>query len=151
MRAALVSFDPVWEDKEKNKRACELFVVKAAEYHCDIIIFPEMTLTGYSMNPKAFAEDVQDSPTINFFCNLASFHEISIVFGVILHSGYKYENHAVICSSGEKVLASYAKISIVTWNPGRDNSTCWDWRREAPTTNSYGHFRRCVQRLSPTS
>ncbi len=31
MRVALVSFDPAWENKEKNKGACEQFIKKAVD------------------------------------------------------------------------------------------------------------------------
>ena len=48
-KIALTNMDIVWEDKEANKFQCEEMIKEAADEHADIILFPEMTLTGFSL------------------------------------------------------------------------------------------------------
>ena len=50
MKVALGQIDMVWEDKEASLNKAENMVKEAASAGADIIIFPEMTLTGFSMN-----------------------------------------------------------------------------------------------------
>ena len=51
-KIALTNMDIVWEDKEANKFQCEEMIKEAADEHADIILFPEMTLTGFSLRVK---------------------------------------------------------------------------------------------------
>ena len=51
-KIALTNMDIVWEDKEANKFQCEEMIKEAADEHADIILFPEMTLTGFSLRLK---------------------------------------------------------------------------------------------------
>ena len=53
-------------------------------YQIDLVIFPEMTLTGFSMNTQKIVEGIQGSKTINFFKNLALKKKINIIFGMVL-------------------------------------------------------------------
>ena len=57
MRVALGQLDMVWEDKEHSYKKAEKMAEEAAASECDIIIFPEMSLTGFSMNLKKIGED----------------------------------------------------------------------------------------------
>lgn len=50
MRIALVSLNQVWEKKEENFQACRSFVQQANVQSAELVIFPEMTLTAFSMN-----------------------------------------------------------------------------------------------------
>lgn len=51
-KIALTNMDIVWEDKESNMIQCEEMIKEAANEHADIILFPEMTLTGFSLRVK---------------------------------------------------------------------------------------------------
>ena len=56
MKIALTQVDIIWEEKEKNKAVCEQLVREAAMHQAELIIFPEMTLTGFTMNPEKYGE-----------------------------------------------------------------------------------------------
>ena len=56
MKIALTQVDIIWEEKEKNKAICEQLVREAAVHRAELIIFPEMTLTGFTMNPEKYGE-----------------------------------------------------------------------------------------------
>ena len=50
IRLGLAQMDMAWEAIEENKTKVEHFLAKAGEKETDLVIFPEMTMTGFSMN-----------------------------------------------------------------------------------------------------
>lgn len=108
IRIGLGQIDMAWEDIEENKRKVESFLSEAREKEVDIIVFPEMTMTGFSMNTSmaAFYEDQN-----HFFEQKAREYRISIVYGVIAPGrDEKFENHLVIVDEKGSRILEYAKI-----------------------------------------
>lgn len=56
MRIGMAQMDISWENIEDNKKKVEEFFQKAVENQVDCIVFPEMTLTGFSMNVEETGE-----------------------------------------------------------------------------------------------
>lgn len=81
MKLALAQLDIVWEDKTKNKETAIQFIKHATTENVDIIFFPEMTLTGFSMNTSLIGED--NNETIEFFKEMSSKFNIFIGFGYV--------------------------------------------------------------------
>lgn len=108
---ALAELNISWEDKEKNREKCERFIKAAVRQDADLIIFPEMTLTGFSMNVEKIAEKKDTSPTLEFFLKLSEKYRISIAFGMAeqIVVEEKAENKCYLLSEG-KILLEYAKI-----------------------------------------
>lgn len=50
MRVALGQLDMVWEDKARSFAKAEKMIEEAADAGCDVIVFPEMSFTGCSIN-----------------------------------------------------------------------------------------------------
>ena len=84
MRIALVSLDQRWLDKEANFSRCMDLVGVAAKHGCGLVVFPEMTLTGYSLDMRVVAEPADDAPTLRRFGQLARDAGIDIIFGACL-------------------------------------------------------------------
>ena len=84
MKFALISLDQVWEDKKANQEKCLEYIEKASSLKADLVIFPEMTLTGFSMNTGLIAEIQSQSGTIDFFTGQSKQKGISIAFGMVL-------------------------------------------------------------------
>lgn len=84
MRIALVSLDQVWLDKESNYSRCGEFAKKAAALGCELVIFPEMTLTGYSIDMETVAEPTEHSSSLLRFESLAREAKVNVIFGVSL-------------------------------------------------------------------
>jgi len=83
---------------------------RAAGHGAELIVFPEMTLTGFSMNTRTLAEDSAQSPAVAAFGSLARKHGISLVAGVAMTNGEKAAN-TLVAFSGEGVeQARYVKI-----------------------------------------
>jgi predicted amidohydrolase len=112
IKVALGQIKIIWENKDKNRANCETMVKRAAQANADLIIFPELTLTGFSMNIGQIAEDTGDSPTMLFFKGLAKKHQINIIFGVALKSkdGKKGRNMAIMVDASGGTRAQYQKI-----------------------------------------
>ncbi len=70
MRIALTLLEQVWEDKEANITLCSELARLFSEHKSDLIIFPEMTLTGFSSNIDCLADDEKTSDLINEFSEL---------------------------------------------------------------------------------
>ena len=81
MKLALAQLDIIWEDKTKNKETAIQFIKHATTENVDIIFFPEMTLTGFSMNTSLIGED--NNETIEFFKEMSSKFNIFIGFGYV--------------------------------------------------------------------
>lgn len=110
IKIALAQLNIKWEDKLINQKKCQKLVQKAAKQKTDIIIFPEMTLTGFSMNVSKIAEKETESQTASFFQQLAKKYSIAIVFGVVFQKNKKGKNLAVMIDKRGKILAKYQKI-----------------------------------------
>jgi predicted amidohydrolase len=115
MRVALVSLNQAWENKDFNIKACRLFFQKAKEKNADLIIFPEMTLTSFSMNTKITAEDGKSSDTVALFQKLATEFQVGIVFGVVFRDGDKATNNALMIDAAANIRGAYSKIHPFTF------------------------------------
>ena len=60
MRVCAAQYDIVWEDKSANMRICENFFCKAKKYGAELLVFPEMSLTGFTMD-KSLSESANGS------------------------------------------------------------------------------------------
>ena len=57
MRIGLAQMDIIWENVQKNKEKAEKFIKKAKEHQVELLAFPEMSLTGFSMNVEKTTEN----------------------------------------------------------------------------------------------
>ena len=110
MKVALVSLNQSWEDKEANRLKVRNCFQTIAFRNMDLVIFPEMTLTGFTMNVKEHAEEAENSATIRFFTDCACQYGVYIGFGMILKAGIKAANHFIIVSPEGEMCADYIKI-----------------------------------------
>lgn len=110
MRIALVSLNQAWENKVENFSNCRLSVQNAKVQGAELVIFPEMTLTGFSMNISDTAEDRSNSPSVALFQQLAREFRIAIIFGVVFQDGKKAINNAILVDSEGVITADYSKI-----------------------------------------
>lgn len=110
LRVALISLDQRWEDKAENMRQCEVLVNQASSLGVKMVIFPEMTLTGFSMNVSAIAESLDGSPTIGAFRSCATRHHLHIIFGAVFWQNGKGANCLLHMSPDGELLAHYTKM-----------------------------------------
>ncbi len=106
MRTALCQYRIPFEEKEKAIAIAKEYISKAKG--CDIILFPEMSFTGFSMNIKATAE--KDDYTKIIMSELAAVNNITIGYGRTVACGDKaYNRYEAVSPTGE-LIASYDKL-----------------------------------------
>lgn len=115
MRLALAQTEPLWEDKEGNFRAALVFLEQARQKGADFILFPEMSMTGFSMHPEKIGETKENPVTLSFFREQAAKYGLYIGMGYVEYCQPKsYNRYAVISPTGE-ILADYRKIHPFTF------------------------------------
>jgi len=111
MKIALISLDQIWEDKKTNLQRVNELTRKSASMGAELVIFPEMTLTGYTMNTSLSSEDPQDSFALKAFSETAKKNTINVIAGLVLKKqNEKPLNTMTAFSSKGKELARYYKI-----------------------------------------
>lgn len=108
MKIALYQMDIKWEDKFYNIQKGQEMIKIAKEKGAELILFPEMSFTGFSMNIDRIKEENQES--LKQVSNFAKEYHITIGFGWVKAVKNQAENHySIINSSGTKIL-DYIKI-----------------------------------------
>lgn len=113
MRIALGQLDMVWEDAAASLKKAESMVAEAAGGKCDLIVFPEMAFTGFSMNLDKVGESREHSATKEEIIRMAREYHIGIAYGwaALPESGAKKGKNifTLIDAQGEE-LGEYEKL-----------------------------------------
>jgi len=105
----------VWDDKSANKdRILSLMDRLSPAPAMDWLIFPEMTLSGFSMNAQRASLDETD---IGFFADLARRHRTCISFGGVQQG----RNNLVTMDASGKIFSVYSKIHLYSFG-GEDKT-----------------------------
>lgn len=107
MKIALIQYNPVWENKFDSMSKINRMTENLSEI--DLLIFPEMTLTGFSMNSKNLSEKI-DGETFQFFSALSEKIGCNIIYGFIQNEDEKIFNSAVQLNKAGNVVSVYHKI-----------------------------------------
>lgn len=104
----LVQYSPEWENKKANKEKL-IKLISTNLIKESVLIFPEMTLTGFTMKSNDFAEDLRGE-SFQFFSGIASENNVHVIGGLIeKKNGLNYNTLVHINPLGE-LLTSYRKI-----------------------------------------
>ena len=111
MRIGLAQLNIVWEMKKENFVSAEKFIIKAARKKCDIVVFPEMFNTGFSMNIPSIAEK-KEGETAKFLAMQAKKNDINIIAGYAVKDfgNSKGFNQGVVYNRDGKRVAIYTKM-----------------------------------------
>lgn len=123
MRVALGQLDMVWEDKEASLKKAEHMMELAKEADCDIIIFPEMSFTGFSMNLNKIAEDSEHSMTKERMKRDAVKYGIGIGYGYAAYGNFGDigRNCFVVIDEHGVELGEYTKLHPFTYGGESDH------------------------------
>ena len=107
LKIGLVQYSPVWENKSASKEKINNLVAETNKL--DLIIFPEMTLTGFTMKSKAFSEELNEETHL-FFSTIAKKIKCAVMYGVIEKGKRKNFNTLVHLNNQGKIISTYRKI-----------------------------------------
>lgn len=110
MRAGVCQLQIIWENREATFRKVHAFMRQAKSEKIEICFFPEMTLSGFSMNVEK-TKDTCTEETISRFRKICKDIGIAAGFGwVEKEQGKKAKNHYSIVSEEGQLLLDYVKI-----------------------------------------
>ena len=108
MRVALCQFAIAYEKKEENTRRAIDFMEQARSAGADLVLFPEMSLTGFSMNIMFTGE--KDRESVQVMCAAAERIGIAVGFGWTALTGTRGENHYTVINAQGEILSDYVKM-----------------------------------------
>ena len=112
MKVALASLDQIWGDKEGNFQACIEIARQAKNLGADLLVFPEMTLTGFYLDPALLGESKTNSETLRKFGELSGSYKLTVIFGACLFDDADglARNYLCVAEPNGTSDAIYAKI-----------------------------------------
>lgn len=119
MKIAVVSLNSIWEDKDANLVTVER-IIQLVSSKADYVIFPEMSLTGFSVSNLSLAEDFENSNSIQTIQILAKKYQINIVFGLMIFKGEQKYNSCIAVNATGGIAGNYEKIHLFSYS-GEDD------------------------------
>ena len=114
MRVALYQCPPLPLDVAGNLQRLQAIVLQAKD-NVDLLVLPEMFLTGYNIGAKAVAElaQAQDGNAAQQIAELAKANNMAIVYGYPEHTedGHIYNSVQLIDAHGQR-LCNYRKTHL---------------------------------------
>jgi len=107
MKIGLVQYNPVWENKGANKK--KILEMLADAEQMELLIFPEMSLTGFSMEPERIGEGIGGS-SFRFFSELANTKKTNIMAGIVEKRKDRYYNTLIHIKPDGKLIKLYRKV-----------------------------------------
>jgi len=112
---ACVNYRTIWGDKQQNLEKIMGFVKDAAARGADIILFPELALTGYAIGDSLMHKDNAETipgPSTEAIADIARKYNVYVIFGLVEkpqdNSNVLYNSAAVIGPDG--VIGAYRKL-----------------------------------------
>ncbi|WP_341900667.1 nitrilase-related carbon-nitrogen hydrolase [Fluviicola taffensis] len=93
LRITFVQANQIWEDKAANLEHYESLLKSVDE--TDLILFPEMFQTGFSMNASQLAEKMEDGSSISWLRQLAKEKNAACYTSLIIEENGNYYNRGV--------------------------------------------------------
>jgi predicted amidohydrolase len=112
MKIAIGQINMGFEEKEKAMELCSQLMVEAGEKDADLVVFPEMTLTGFTMHPDTHGEERKSSKSITFFQEEAKKNGVAVCFGLAAKEGDVSTNRCIIIDENGSIIADYSKIHL---------------------------------------
>jgi omega-amidase len=107
MKIALVQYSPVWEDKEYNKK--KILSLLQNLKGVELFIFPEMTLTGFTMKSNELSETIHGD-SFRFFSSIAKDKSTNILAGIIERRMNRTYNTLIHIKPDGNLLKLYRKV-----------------------------------------
>jgi 5-aminopentanamidase len=113
MKIALAQMKPVLHDKPKNLEMMHYHIQKASLQKCQLILFPELVLTGYFTREKTkeLAEDINGESILQLK-DWAREYNLMIIAGFPEKVEEEVFNSAVIIDQKGEIVGTYQKVHL---------------------------------------
>lgn len=112
IKVALAQMNIVWEDFQANYEKIEKFTLEASNKNCDIVLFPEMSFSGFTMNIDSLPIDEEN--VLNCIKKIAIRYKINVAIGYAINNKGASNKYVVVDYKGN-VLINYTKIHPFTY------------------------------------
>lgn len=109
MVVGICQTDIVFEDKKYNLISAEDYIAKCKDKGAQLVLFPEMSMTGFTMEPEKVYENPDDNYTLNVMKEYATRYNTAVGFGYIKKVGPDYTNCYAFVDNKGTLLCEYAK------------------------------------------
>lgn len=121
MEIAVCQTDIVSNDKKYNLIAAEDYISQCAENGARLVLFPEMSMTGFDLSPD-IAETDEKNEILDVISSYAVRYGVAVGVGYVLCSGGRFTNrYAIIDKDGTK-LCDYVKLH--PFSPAGEEKLC---------------------------
>jgi predicted amidohydrolase len=107
MKIALVQYNPTWENKEANRQKILSMISKVEGV--ELLIFPEMSLTGFTMKSQEMSETIHGE-SFRFFSSIAKEKSTNIFAGIIERRNKRIYNTLIHIKPDGSLVKLYRKI-----------------------------------------
>jgi predicted amidohydrolase len=126
LKVSLIQCDQVWEDKKANLAHFET-MLKEVQLPTDIVVFPEMFQTAFTMNAVEMAESI-NGESVQWLKKMAAKYECAMVASLIIQDGNEFNNRMVFIQA-DGSMQQYNKRKLFglakedkTFTPGKENT-----------------------------
>lgn len=124
MRIALGQLKINWENKDANLEKLKVCLEDLAGTRIDLLLLPEMSLTGFSMNTEKTKE--REKETVCRVRKLAEAYHTAIGTGWVKDTGEFCENHYSMISADGELLELCQASSFQLWRGKPAFQRRWD-------------------------
>jgi len=117
MKVALGQIDCQIGNVAANVETMGGMVRRAGEQGCDVVLFPEMSDTGYDMSAIREHAGSWDGGAFRDLCRVAAERRIAIIAGLSDRRGQTIGNGAVVIDNAGELITSYRKIHLFSYKP----------------------------------
>lgn len=108
MIVGLAQMNIKWNDPVENKEKCQKFFCEARDKGVELLVFPEMTLTGFNVEAETVFK--LNNGTMIFFRKMAIKYHMNVIFGMVDSACQTYKNKCIAISNTGEILGEYTKI-----------------------------------------
>ncbi|MBU0474546.1 MAG: hydrolase [Bacteroidetes bacterium] len=109
MKIGLIQYSPVWENPKETIKIIEALITSVDLSDVSLLIFPEMSLTGFTMSSKIFAEEI-DGVSFTYFMQLSRRLKKHIFAGIIEKDEKDVYNSLIHFDNNGLIRVVYRKI-----------------------------------------
>ena len=117
MKVAAAQISCALGDVDANMRKIREFAHRATKSGAALVIFPEMSDTGYSMPVIKKHARTWEQGTVNDLQRVARENSIAVVAGISEREGDSIFNAQVLINANGELVANYRKMHLVTAAP----------------------------------
>jgi omega-amidase len=126
LKITIIQQDIYWEDKEKNLAMFEKKIDGIKKGETDLIILPEMFLTGFSMNAQNLYEDM-NGKTVEWLVKKSAEKKADITGSLIIKESGKFFNR-LIWAKPDGSIFKYDKKHLFQMADEHKTFTKGEWR-----------------------